>query len=51
MKRILILLTITLLTINGYSQLQGQKKLDSLLIVLKTAKEDTIIVLNKFARE
>ncbi len=47
MKRILFLLTIILLTINGYSQLQGQSKVDSLEIALTkldgTAKGGVVI--------
>src|ERR1035438_6240265 len=42
MKSILLLLTFILLTIIGYSQ--GQTKFDSLLTVLKSAKEDTLKV-------
>src|ERR1017187_4485722 len=39
MKHILILSAITLLTITSYSQ--GQKRIDSLLTILKTEKEDS----------
>jgi len=53
MKRILFLLMIVIFATNGYCQLQDQKKLDSLLIVLKTSKEDTlkVIVLNAVCNE
>ena len=44
---------IVIFATNGYCQLQDQKKLDSLLIVLKTSKEDTlkVIVLNAVCNE
>jgi len=51
MKQILLILTIILLTLNDYGQ--GQKKLDSLLAVLKIAKEDTskVNTLNSISKE
>lgn len=51
MKKIVLLFTLVIITKATYCQLQGQKKVDSLIAVLKTTKQDTtkVNVLNDLA--